>query len=110
MRTIGLMHPTDLIPVPPDTVGTAVISSASAVVALDYPDDAHLVRFGSTAGFWLDMESTSVAIPTASSKGTTAARNEYVESGMYYQIPGDSTGLSITAATSGVVSLSYWRR
>jgi hypothetical protein len=56
------------------------------------------------------MESTSVAIPTASSKGTTAARNEYVESGMYYQIPGDSTGLSITAATSGVVSLSYWRR
>lgn len=115
MRSFGALQPTSLIPVPPDTVGAAVVSSAGAVVALDYPTDADgkvpgIVCIGSTAGCWVDMESTGVAIPSASSKGTTSSRNEFIPPGTYYQIPGSSTGLSITANSAAKVSLSYWRK
>ena len=110
MRPYGALHPTELIPVPPDTVGVANISTALAVAAFDFPSGADLVAFGSTANFWCDMQSTSVAIPTTTENGSTSVLSEYLRDGVMYQIPGDSTGGSITAASSGIISLSYWSR
>lgn len=100
----------DLYPVQPDTVGTVVISSALAVAAQDWPTDAHLVRFASTAPFWLNMSSTGVSIPTTAETGSTAAsdRNELINDSIIRQIT--STGYSITRATSGVISASFWQR
>lgn len=110
MRAFGALNPRDLIPVPPDTVGSVSVTSAGAVVALDFPTGATIVCFGSETNFWCDMESTSVAIPAVSSAGTTATRSEYLRDGTFYQIPGASTGFSITAATSGVISTSFWSK
>jgi len=112
MRSYGIRHPIDRAPVPPDTVGTVVISSAAAVVAQDWPDDAHIVTFGSTMGFFLNSESTSVNIPSTNQSGATGSSdiNEYVDHGLTRQILGDSTGYSITAPTSGVITLSFWSK
>jgi len=108
MRRFGTPDILDQIPMPPDTVGRAVISSAGDVSALDKPSGARIVCFGSTMSFWLHMSATSVAIPTTDNGGSTSQLSEYVPSGLCYQIPSGSTGLSITAATSGVISLAYW--
>ncbi len=112
MRTYGALNPINLIPNPPDTVGMAVIAAAAAVVAQDYPDNAHLVAFGSTMDFWANMESTGVNIPTTNQVGTTVSSglNEYLRPGTIYQILAGSTGYSLTAPTSGVISLSFWRK
>lgn len=112
MRIYGALNPTHLIPMPPDTVGMAVISSAAAVVAQDWPTDAQLVAFGSTMGFWVNMVSTKANVPTTNQAGTTASSGlmEYVNAGTIYQILGGSTGYSVVAATSGVISLSFWRK
>jgi hypothetical protein len=113
MRTYGALNPTDLIPTPPDTVGAAIISSAGAVVAQDWPStEAHLIAFGSTMDFWANMASTDVNIPTTNSNGTTLSSglNEYLRPGTIYQRIADSTGYSLTAPTSGVISLSFWRK
>lgn len=112
MRTYGTPNSFDNIGVAPDTVGTVVISSANAVVAQDWPDNAQLVAFGSTMGFWLNAVSTEVNIPTTNQEGATGSSdlNEYVEHGFRQQITADATGYSITAPTSGVISLSFWRK
>ena len=109
MRSFGSMHPTDLIPVPPDTVGVAVVSSASAVVSQDIPSGAEMVVFGSPANFWCRIGSTGVAIPSASTAGSSGGNpSEFLRDGTTYQIPGGSTGLSISATAGMTISLSYW--
>ena len=110
MREFSSRNPRQLIPVPPDTVAVAVVSSAGAVVAQDWPTGAEIVAFGSTQNFWLDMGSTSVAIPAASTAGSTAAPSELLRDGTFYQIPGDSTGYSLTAGAAATISLSFWKR
>lgn len=110
MRPFGSLNPTDLIPVPPDTVGVAEISSAGAVVAQGWPTNAHIVAFGSTQNFWADMGSTGVAIRAASSAGSTAIPSEILRDGTFYQIPGTSTGYSLTAEAAGTITLSFWAK
>lgn len=110
MRFYGARSQTDLIPVPPDTVGVAVISTAGAKVALDYPSGAQLVAFGAETNFWAHMASTAVTIPTTNQAGSTTALSEYLRDGTMYQIPNASTGLSLTCASSQVITLSYWRK
>lgn len=112
MMAYGALRPTDQIPVPPDTVGVAIISTALAVVAQDWPADAQLVTFGSTMGFFANMRSTHANVPSTNQAGTTVSSGlqEYLQSGVTYQIPGGSTGYSLVAPTSGVVTLSFWRK
>jgi hypothetical protein len=97
MRPFGSLNPTDLIPVPPDTVGVAEISSAGAVVAQGWPTNAHIVAFGSTQNFWADMGSTGVAIRAASSAGSTAIPSEILRDGT-------------TAEAAGTITLSFWAK
>ncbi len=112
MRVYGALNPTNLIPIPPDTVGIAVITTAAAIVAQDYPSNAQMVAFGSTMEFWANMLSTKANIPSTNSAGTTVSSglNEYLSPGAIYQIPGGSTGYSLTAPTSGVISMSFWKK
>ena len=112
MRYYGARSPTELIPVPPDTIGVAIITTAGAVVAQDWPDGAHIVTFGATMSFYANLGTTAANIPSTNSSGTTASSglNEYVPPGLTYQIPGASTGYSLTSPTSGVITLSFWSK
>lgn len=98
----------------PDTLGVAIISTAAAVVAQDWPTDAGMVHFNVHADSWLNAWSTSVAIPTTNSAGTTSStgQNLLLKAGHehIFQIPGVSTGYSVTAATSGVIGIAFWKK
>lgn len=114
MRPIGSLHPTELTPVSPDTCGSVIITAAAAVVAQDYPSGAHIVRFSGTMNFYVNFGTTSVTIPSTNQSGTTASSglNELMQGGWpeYRQVPGSSTGYSITAPTSGVITASFWKK
>ena len=113
MRAIGTLHPTDSVPAFPDNVGIAVISSAGAVVAFDWPTGANLVGFDGHAAFYLHPRTTGVAVPTTSQAGSTSQnlsmRMNQAHDALY-QIPGDSTGYSVTAETTGVIGMCFWRK
>lgn len=113
MNTLGT-NPVLGNPVFPDTLGVAVITTAGAVVAQDWPTSAQLVHFNVHADSWLNPWSTAVNIPTTNSSGTTVSsgQNVLLKAGHehVFQIPGISTGYSVTAATSGVIGVSFWRK
>ena len=114
MRQIGTLHPTELTPVSPDTVGSVIISTAGGAVAQDYPTGTHIVRFSGTMNFYVNFGTTSAVIPSTNSSGTTASSglNELMQAGWpeYRQVAGSSTGYSITAPTSGVITASFWKK
>lgn len=95
---------------PSDTIGAAVISSAFAVVAMDYPADARYVRFGSTSVFYTNMRTTGVTVPTSTLTPSTANGTVLhpVQDQNMFSIDAGSTGLSITSPTSGVITLEFW--
>lgn len=100
-------------PLVPDTIGVAVISSAAAVVAQDWPSGAHLVSIDAEMGIFLNLRSTAVSIPTTNSSGSTltSGGSWYQPTGHNhkYRISALTTGYSITARTTGVVTLSFWK-
>lgn len=111
MRAYGALSPTDQIPLIPDTVGAAIISSAGAVVAADWPTGAQLVFFNSTGDFWVNYRTTGVNIPSTNSNGTTASSGMNVLNPGIRQIStGESTGYSLTMRTSGEISIELWRK
>ena len=106
---------------PASLVGAAIISTAGAVVAQDWPsgttsglssNSPRIVQFDSQVGFAFNISSTYAAIPTTNSSGTTASsgRNVYQAAGHQhtYRIPSSSTGYSLTAPTSGAITISFW--
>lgn len=113
MNTIGI-NPILHNPVFPETLGIAVITTAEAVVAQDWATGAQLVHFNVHADSWLNPWSTAVNIPTTNSSGTTVSSGQsfLLKPGHehVFQIPGASTGYSLTAATSGVISIEFWRK
>lgn len=113
MKTDGTMHPTDQVPVAPDTVGVTIGTSVGAVVAFDWPSGAEIVTFAGTSGFFLNMVTTGAHIPTTASSGATGSseRTEFIPSAVTRQITGDSTGYSLAFQSSGViVTASMWAR
>lgn len=110
MRPIGLMHPTDQNPTPPDTI-TSLLLVANTAQAVDIPTGAKMATFsarssdGSTVPLmpmYVNFFSTFAAIP---SSGTTSATNTSAGSTgvsvpvfmpRTFQLPG-STGLSVVA-------------
>lgn len=113
MRAYSALHPTEQIPISPDTVGAAIITTALAVVAQDWPAGARFVSFDSTATFYANLASTGVNVPTTNSTGTTASSglNEISAGHLVRQIStGLSTGYSLTAPTSGVITASFWKQ
>lgn len=112
MRPYSALHPTEQLPVPPDTIGVAIITTAFAVVAQDWPTGARFVSFDSTASFYANLMSTAVNVPTTNSSGTTASSglNAISAGNLLRQVStGLSTGYSLTAPTSGVITASFWK-
>lgn len=108
----SLQQPLNRITPIPDTIGSAIITTAGAVVAQDWPTGAKAVSFDASMAFITNMVSTFATVPTTNSAGTTASsgQNVYQPAGHEhtYQIPSSSTGYSVTAPTSGVVTISFW--
>lgn len=121
MRSIGIQHPQDFGPVPPDTVLTLLIAGSSGQ-AMDWPSGSTagcLVRASgvSTAGallnFMLNLQSTHASAPASgSSVATTAIGSNFPVVGGpgMFQLPGNSTGFSVAALSSGYVMLEMWKK
>lgn len=115
MRSIGSLHPSEGIPVPPDTVVTLLIAGSSGQAA-DWPSGTQMVRFTgvSTAGaqlnFNVNLFSTKAAAPSSgtSTEGTTGFQYP-VLGRAEFQLP-SSTGFSVAALSSGYVMVECWKR
>ena len=123
MRAIGTLHPTELVPTPPDTV-TSILLAAATAQAMDYPTGAKMVEITARSSdgttktplpVYVNFFSTLAAIP---SSGTTSATNTSAGSTgvsvpvfetKAYQVPG-ATGFSVIGQSSGWVHLSWWNK
>jgi hypothetical protein len=108
MRAFGSLHPTEQIPVIPDTMGSFIISSAGAVITTDWPAGAEIVAFSGEGNFYVNWLSTGARVPTTNSSGTTLSSDANELNPSVRQIPGASTGYSLTGASSGVVTAAFW--
>ena len=112
---------TDIAYTPPSHVGSVIITTAGAVVAQDWPagttgsTGAKFVQFSSEQPIVLNAYSTGAAYPTTNSVGTTASSGANVliaasgyDQPFIFRIPITSTGYSVTARTSGVMSIGFW--
>lgn len=119
MRGIGVMHPTDGLPTPPDTVLTLLIAGSSGQ-AMDWPAGSSvglIARLSgqSTAGaqmnFEANLESTKAAAPSSgtSTIGTTGFGYTIMGQGTF-QVPGASTGFSVASLSSGYVKIELWKK
>jgi hypothetical protein len=111
MRPFGARGVNDHIPIPPDTVGSVIISSAGAIIAQDWPStQANYVLFSGTVDFYANFNTTAAAIPTTNSTGTTASSGLNELNPGLRQVMGGSTGYSITGPSSGIVTASFWHK
>ena len=121
MRSIGTLHPTESIPVPPDAVQTLLVAGSSGQ-ALDWPAGSSaglIVRWTgfSTAGavlnFGVNPFSTMAQAPStstaSSTQGSTAFQVPIMGQGAF-QIPGSSTGWSAAALSSGYIMAEMWKK
>ena len=111
MRGSGLMHPTDLVPVPADTIQT--IATTTAAQAFDMPTNAQMMLIQSAVGIYFNGVSTFAA---SNSSGTTSSsmQNEFMCPNLlqWRQIVGGSTGYSVqsSSAGGGPMSISFFRK
>lgn len=119
MRSIAVLHPTESLPAPPDTVQTLLIAGSSGQ-ALDWPTGSSvgaIVRFSgqSTAGALINFEvnlfSTKAAAPSSgnSTEGTTGFGHTVIGQGAF-QLPGASTGWSVASLSSGYIKAEIWKK
>ena len=127
MRAIGTLHPTDQVPVPPDTVTTFLMTGGSSAQAADWLSSGSTITANAavagvgvvritpitTAGgaffCMANLLSTQAAVPTSGTSISTGASHP-VMSPSAFQVPGGSTGFSIAAITSGIVIIEQWRK
>lgn len=113
MRTMGpLIKGIESVLMPPDTVGTAILTTAGAVVAQGWPTGAHIVHLNSSVRVYFNPASTSATVPTTNSAGSTVAAGQNIMLNtvhQHYYYIGSSTGYSIAGETSGVATLSFWK-
>lgn len=127
-RPIGTIHPTEMgIPTPPSTVITFLLAGGGVAQAIDWPDDTgvaaanaaaagiHLVRItsvttGGGAFFCTaNLFSTASALNSSGVTVSTTSKVPVFET-REFQIPGGSTGMSLSAYTSGVVMVECWHK
>jgi hypothetical protein len=115
MRNTGIMHPTDGVPVPPDTVNTLLVAGSSGQ-AMDWPTNTQFVRISgfSTAGvslnFMANLYSTACSAPASGSSASSTGVNHPIMGSASFQIPGASTGFSVAALTSGYILVECWKK
>jgi hypothetical protein len=115
MRPIGTLHPTEGVPLPPDTVYTLLIAGSSGQ-AVDWPTNTQIVRLsgvttsGAALNFVANLFSTAAAAPSSGLSTSSTAANHPVSGALMFQVPGGSTGFSVAALSSGYVFAECWRR
>jgi hypothetical protein len=129
MKAIGTLHPTEGVPQEPDTVTTFLMTGGSSAQAQDWLSTGgtavanaaaagvSIVRLTgmTTAGaaylFSANLKSTSAAVPASGTSIASSGVNHPIgASPMMFQVPGDSTGFSFAAFTSGYVIMEQWRK
>lgn len=116
MRNIGLMHPTDEIPLPPDTM-SAVVLSGGVASTLAVPSGATHVRLvgQSTANgslnYFVNFASTAAVVPGASFGATTgtSSMSQGVNGTVMQRLLGGVAALGLVAQTSGIVTAEWWK-
>lgn len=126
-RTFGALNPQDLISTPPDTVQTLALaantgqaldwfSTAGSAVANAGTAATHIVRVtpvstGSVPmALTVNLYSTGAVVPTSGTSVQSSGISHPVTQPTLFQIPGNSTGWSAIALTSGYVMVEQWRR
>lgn len=111
MKTLGIMHPTD-IPTfgSTDAIGT-MVSVANTAQAFDTPAGAGYVSFSSNSiDFFVAFGSTNAAVPTTSSTpGTTTNRSIPNPDVRNIGSTASCTGISIVSASVGVITMEWFR-
>ena len=115
MRAVGVLHPTDGIPIPADTVNTLLIANSSGQ-AMDWPTSTQIVRLtgwttaGASMNFMANLYSTACSAPASGSSASSTGTNHPVSGVGSFQVPGASTGFSVAALTSGYIMVECWKR
>lgn len=115
MRPIGTLHPTEGVPLPPDTVYTLLIAGSSGQ-AVDWPTNTQIVRLsgvttaGAALNFVANLFSTAAAAPSSGLSTSSTSANHPVSGALMFQVPASSTGFSVAALSSGYVFAECWRR
>lgn len=120
MRPFGSIDPLSMVPVPPDTRLSLLLTAATGH-AFDYPANTGLVRVtvGSTISgvhgpAFFSFSSTSAALPTTggavSTVETSGGIGISVAVPRMFQVPGGSTGFSVIAASSYSILMEFWKK
>ena len=127
MRAHGSLHPTDLIPVPPDTVMTFLMTGGSSAQASDWATstgavadaaaaDVNIVRLtgmttaGAQFNFMANLFSSGAAVAASGTSISSSGTNHPVLGQATFQVPGGSTGFSVAALTSGNIMVEMWKK
>lgn len=116
MRSIAMLHPTDGIPLPPDTMSALVLTAGTAST-LDVPSGATHVRLvgqstgGAQLPFFVNFASTAAVVPGASFGATTgtSSMSQGVIGTITQRLLGGITALGVVAQTSGIVTAEWWK-
>ncbi len=114
MKGIGTLHPTEILP-SPDVVHTIVFAAASSAHAKDWPTGAVGYTAGSNVDFFMQPASTYVVVPSSDLSTGSTAGHGFAGSSVAQElnpgarrIPPGSTGYSVTALSSGILSLGIF--
>ena len=117
MRKIGVLHPTDQIPIPADTVAV-FLTTASSGQGADWVQSPQIARFTgqSTAGapvvFQVSLDSTRAtgSVSSYSASGTSGIGGYMVAGQGAFQIPGGSTGYSVACVVPAYIQVETWAK
>lgn len=126
-RKIGMLHPTDGIPLVPDTVSTFNMTGGSSTQVSDWATSTGVVGTAALAGVGvvrvtgissagigypiaINLASTNAGVPTSGTSVSSGAGVTIQQDGRprFYQVPGDSTGFSVFAPSSGSIVVEQW--
>jgi hypothetical protein len=131
MRSVSILHPTDNLPAPPDTIQTLLIagssgqamdwiSSGSTALGSASSGGPQLIRIsaqttaGQSMNCMVNLFSTAAAAPSSGSFVATTAASSGVSFPVMgqgtFQVPGNSTGWSVASLTSGYIITEQWRK
>ena len=91
-----------------DAIATCVFAAASSAHAFDIPAGAQDILFSATCDFYVAWGSTGVAVPAAdSTAGSTASISE-LNPTIRHCSTANTTGISLIASSSGVVTMAFF--
>lgn len=114
MRNISSLHPTESIPMAPDTTQTLLIAGSSGQAADWAGGTPQVVRVTaiSTAGVAItahvNLASTKALAPSSGHSTLASSANVPIVGQGTFQVAGGSTGFSVAALSSGYVILEQW--